>query len=264
MTRLFLAMVLATVSFQTRLLAAEIETYTQVVNPLAGAFDIKEVRIEKVDVQDVEFNSSFFRDYQNDCSSTPGVKELYASEITPKPVPKPAPKPIPSADPTGEFTLDQIINIGKSIWTFLQDNKPVVTTKTFYAHALPRGLQCWDDLENWQRPRSEVYRARYLNGFGFEVITLEFRLVYTYGGQVNSVGRYITNATIQFGRLDVSWGFKVNADVEVPLVVNVGSKASPVAGMQISVRWRASGLNQVERTASFFLYGDGRPTEVME
>ncbi len=51
--------------------------------------------------------------------------------------------------------------------------------------------------------------------------------------------------------------------MEVPQVVNVGKRKAPVAGMQVSVRWKVRGLNHVERTASFFVYGDGRPTDVM-
>lgn len=224
------------------------EILTEVINPNAGFFEIKEVRIERLKIEETTFKS-LLKDYKNDCSELnqlPDKPEFNTKSLN-----------------TDGLSLDQIINIGKQAWEFIQSNKAVVTSSTQYASALPRGSSCWSDLSNWQRPRSEAYKATYINGFGMEIVNLEFNLVYAYGGQANNKGRYISNATIQYRKLDVFWGFKVNASVEVPQVLNVGSKDEPVAGLQMSIRWTVNGLNHLERTASFFMYGDGRPTEVL-
>ncbi len=221
------------------------EVYKQVYNQNAGFFEVREVHIERLSVHE---NLNFL-DYKNDCSDLSNSTDSSGHVI----------RRLNGED----LTLDQITNIGKDTWEFIQNNKPVINATTQYAHALPRGSACWDDLSNWQRPRSEVYKATYVNGFGMEVVNLEIKLLYTYGGQANNKGRYISNATLLYNKLDVTWGFKVDAAVEVPLVVNMGSKEDPVAGMQLTLRWAIKGVNHLERTAGFFVYGDGRPTEVL-
>lgn len=270
--------------------AEPVQVLSQKFNDEAGLFEIQKVVIERVAVEDLKTLGYPAFDYDNDCSrtSTSRSSRTFADQAgpittlptpTPTPIEQPPTRPTPPMDLPGRggsnlppsipsagelIGLDEIMNIGQKVWQFLVDNKPVVKANVITANALPRGVRCWDDLENWSRPRSEVYKATYYNGFGMEVVNLEFRLVYTHGGQVNGLGRYLTNVTMQYRKLDVMWGFNVNADVEIPLVVNVAEKGNPVAGMQIALHWTIRGLNHLERTASFFVYGDGRPTDVLE
>jgi hypothetical protein len=68
---------------------------------------------------------------------------------------------------------------------------------------------------------------------------------------------------VQYRRLDVAWGYTVDANVEVPMVTNVGKSNNPVAGMELIVRWKIDSLSHIERTAGFFVYGDGRPTQLL-
>ena len=69
---------------------------------------------------------------------------------------------------------------------------------------------------------------------------------------------------MQYRKLDVAPFFNVDAEVEVPQVVNVGKRANPVAAMQLTVRWKVRSINHTERSAGFFVYGDGRKTEVLD
>ncbi len=216
-----------------------------VLNKSAGWYDIKEVHIQKISSEDLNVKPAQYLSYANDCTGlgrTDGESEFDTSTgsgknwradgeiIDVKPTPGPTPGPTPAPTPTrpgrndddrypslpttrdgSPISVEQIINIGERVWKFLQDNRPVVNAKTMYANALPRGIQCWDELDSWQRPRSEVYRASYYNGFGMSVVDLEFRLVFTWGGQVNSQGRYLTNVTVQYRKLDVAPFFNVDA-----------------------------------------------------
>jgi hypothetical protein len=57
----------------------------------------------------------------------------------------------------------------------------------------------------------------------------------------------------------VRWGFNFDAAAEVANVVNVGTMSSPVAGMEIMLRWKTSTvMNAIESTASYFVRGDGQ------
>ncbi len=284
------------------LLAASVASADASNEKTPNWFDITSVTITKIDQFDLPVRAEDFLAYANDCSApvtvTPTPAPASPTPVTPAPaapttptpttpaqttpvnpipglptpispiVPNPTSSPKPSSfdGPVagmGDIDINAIINLGQKVWGMIQANKAVVTTKTQSASGLPAGIKCWDQLENWRAPRSEVYKVSYANAFGFNVIDLEFSLIYSYGGQVNGVGAYLTNATIQYRKLDVSWGFTVDANVEVPMVTNVGKSTNPVAGMELTLRWKIDSLSHTERTASFFVYGDGRPTQLL-
>ena len=136
--------------------------------------------------------------------------------------------------------------------------------KTASASALPSGITCWDQLAGWRPTRSETYDVVYKNLYGIKVVNVRFHIVYTYGGQYKGQGRYLTNATIRFGKVDVLWGYIFNANVEIPQVVNMGTEANPLAGMEMTLKWsvktRPISLKKSISSMSFFVSGDGRPT----
>jgi hypothetical protein len=136
--------------------------------------------------------------------------------------------------------LGNIINMGKQIWTIIQENQPVVNVSVQKANALPTGVSAWTDLECWQVPESKLYSVVYTNLYGMKVVNIALRVNYTYGGRVNGMGRYLSEVTVLPAQLDVAWAFKVNADVKVANVTNAGTRASPIGGIQLDVHWTVS------------------------
>lgn len=159
-------------------------------------------------------------------------------------------------------SLDQIINLGQKVWKIIEANKPVVDFKSKSASALPRGIKCWDQLENWQFPKAQTYKVSYKNLMGIEVVRFSFRLIFTYGGQYFGKGRYITNATIVPAEINVLWGYKFAAGVKVGQTVNLGSRQDPKAGIELNLNWQvATPLVDQQRTATYFLSGEGQVAE---
>lgn len=164
-----------------------------------------------------------------------------------------------SLDPLDQanIILDKIINLGKKVWALIETGRPVVNITTYTANALPAGLQCWSDLTNWQVPQSKVYRVQYENAYGMNVVDFAYRVSFTAGGSLNGQGKYITNATIAPADLNVSWGFNITANAEVPSVFNTGSKEQPVAGMQMLMKWKiATVMSHIEQAETFYVGGD--------
>lgn len=156
------------------------------------------------------------------------------------------------------ISIDQIINVGKAVWKVVEDGKPVVTKNFTGASALPRGVSCWTDLSGWKRPMSKLYAVHYENAYGVTVVDFKYRLIYTVGGSIDGVGKYITNVAFVVAKLNVAWGFKFDAKAEVPAVFNMGTKANPLAGMQMNMHWEVESLmGHEETTQSYFLSGDG-------
>lgn len=153
---------------------------------------------------------------------------------------------------------DQIMAIGEKIWKVVEANKPSVTVKTPTVSALPRGLSCWADLEQWQAPRTQTYQVIYKNGFGMEAVKFRFRLHYTYGGGKGGRGKYLANVTVMPADLNVIWGYTFNAEVEVGKAVNLGTMESPVAGLELNMKWQVKTVvKEINSSYHYFVQGDG-------
>lgn len=155
--------------------------------------------------------------------------------------------------------VDQIINIGKKIWAIVESGKPVVSTKMDTASALPRGIQCWTDMAGWSAPKSKAFRIQYENAYGSDVVDFTYRIMFTANGNVDGVGKYITNATFIPANIRVGWGFRFDATAQIAAVFNQGTKQDPLAGMQMNMQWRVdSPMFHEETTESFFVTGDNK------
>ncbi|MGE4132029.1 MAG: hypothetical protein AB7F86_10365 [Bdellovibrionales bacterium] len=160
--------------------------------------------------------------------------------------------------PSSEIGWDEIINIGKEFWQIIEANKPVVHVELPVAHAMPRGLNCWSELESWQIPRTQSYEVIYKNGFGIKVVTFRFRLQFTYGGSHAGRGRYLANVSVLASQLDVVWGYTFNANVDVARAVNLGSSHDPLAGLEMNLHWNVKTvLKESENSVHFFVSGNG-------
>ncbi len=159
---------------------------------------------------------------------------------------------------TGEISWEEIITIGQKAWEIVNAGKPVLHIDTPTVNALPKGLQCWNDLEHWQAPRTQTYQVVYKNGFGMEVVKFNFRLQYTYGGGRAQMGQYLANVSVLPAELNVMWGYTFNANVEVQPAVNLGSRENPIAGLELNLRWNVKTvLKESENSFHFFVQGDG-------
>ena len=158
----------------------------------------------------------------------------------------------------GTVGWDEIINIGMKVWQIVLDNKPVVHVEIPVAHAMPRGLNCWSDLERWRAPSTNSYEVLYKNKFGAEVVKFRFRLQFTHGGSHAGLGRYIANATVMPAQIDVLWGYTFNAKVDIAQAVNLGTKQDPVAGLEMNLHWNVkTWVKESDNSVHFFIDGNG-------
>ncbi|MBI2605062.1 MAG: hypothetical protein HYW49_03170 [Deltaproteobacteria bacterium] len=159
--------------------------------------------------------------------------------------------------------IETIVNLGKELWQFIVDNKPVVNIRTDRATALPKGVTRASELEGWMGPTLKTYEMSFENGYGLEVIDFKFRVNYTYNGSYDGQGQYLANVTIIPALVDVAWGYTFNARVAIPSVLNVGTKAAPVAGVEIQLRYSVDTVvKHYEQTYDFFVRGDGHFKEL--
>ncbi len=154
-------------------------------------------------------------------------------------------------------SIGTIINVAKKTWQFIIDNKPVLNLTQNTASALPKGIP-WATLECWQVPVTKTYEVTYINGLQMEVASLQLQVRYTYGGSYKQNGRYLKHVTIIPAKINVLWGYRMDAAITIPSTVNVGPLNAPIAGMEIQIDWAISTIMKIStRNLSFFVNGVG-------
>lgn len=165
----------------------------------------------------------------------------------------------------GEFIMvaRQIIAFGKEVYKIIEAGKPVVSI----GEAVPLSVLPRDEkgemveafrLENWRMPKSKKYRVIAKNGFGMTTISFDFMLLFTYGGQYNGKGAYITGAEVAPTNVEVAWGYNLDANFKVHSIFNQGSTDNPNAAAVLQINYTIKTvLKEARSTKKFMINGQG-------
>ncbi len=156
------------------------------------------------------------------------------------------------------FVIDQVMNIGKKIWSVIELGQPVTNIQTDVATALPAGAKCWQNLQTWSSPEARTYSVSFKNIYNMEVVRFAYRVVYLPGGSVNGKGHYVGYATLQPSDVYVAWGYKFNAEASAPAVFNMGTKEDPVGALTLNMKFSVDTIvNHLEQTQAYNVNGKG-------
>ncbi|GIQ82523.1 hypothetical protein KIPB_003680 [Kipferlia bialata] len=172
----------------------------------------------------------------------------------------PSPTPAPIRSTVQGVDIDVLVNIGKAAWTIVNDNKSVFNYDSDSAYIVPEGITNWTQLEYWSPPVSVGYKAEWKNELGLHICDFEWALMYTYGGEYNDAGQYLSHVTIEPKHVNLDWGYSANVQVTIPAdPVNLGSTESPIAGIEIRmvVDFTYLGFDEGSWTYHWFVQGDG-------
>jgi hypothetical protein len=155
--------------------------------------------------------------------------------------------------------LDQIINVGNFAWQIVERGRPSMRVSVFRAHGLPKGVTCWTDLEEWKIPKSKVFTVEQRSKLGQPMAKFTFRISFVYGGHFNGTGQYLANVAVSPVDLNVFWGTDFASEVHIPTVFNMGTKANPLAAMQVYVYWGVGNVGTMKQKSSLFhVMGNGK------
>ena len=155
-------------------------------------------------------------------------------------------------------TIGAIVNAGQAVWTLIEAGKPSRSFQVASASAVPSANACWTSLENWARPKAKLLKVQYRNKLGMNVIDMQIRVSYLHGGQVDGKGAFLAEVKAKPAKVQVAWGFNLDAKVSIPTVVNLGTSEDPTAGMQVEIDWAVDTVVQsTKASAIVFVDGDG-------
>ena len=162
-------------------------------------------------------------------------------------------------------SVDDIMNVGRKIWKIVQDNKPVLNINTLYATAYPSGITSAKQLGGWSKPKVYTYGFYAANMFGGTMIDCTYKVTFTYNGNYNGTGKYLTAVGVIPTVTTVAWGytFEMKASVPDSTIANVGTYANPVAAMQLKLSWKMhTVLKEVDGASVYYVQGDGYYEEI--
>ena len=156
--------------------------------------------------------------------------------------------------------IDQIVNLVDKVFTLIAKNQPVVNINVNYANAVPYGISHWTQLQGWKTPAVKRYQLTYKNPYGVKVVDITYQLHYTYGGNYNGAGKFLTGVTIEPIKVNTAWGYTVDMIAEVPdsTITNVGTAENPIAAMQVQLKYSVHTIvKDIQSKVIFYVQGDG-------
>ncbi len=156
----------------------------------------------------------------------------------------------------------ELIALGKLIYPIVEAGKPVVTINSVPVEVLPRDEKgeaiTAMQLNGWQNPKVARYKVKVKNYLGVVPASIEFLMIFTYGGSYNGAGKYITGAQIKPIDVMVKWGYKLDAEFKVQTIMNQGTQDNPVAGAVLMIDYNIKTIMQEMNSSKLFhINGNG-------
>ncbi|MCO4756271.1 MAG: hypothetical protein KC478_17450 [Bacteriovoracaceae bacterium] len=162
------------------------------------------------------------------------------------------------------MTTKNLIAIGKEIYKIIDAGKPVVNIDESKAMSvLPRDEKGMPvdsfRLSGWSMPKAKKYKVIAKNYLGMSPVSFEFMMIYTYGGNMDGKGKYLTGTQIKPTSVDVSWAYELNATFSVQSIVNQGTSEDPIAGAVLMIDYSIKTvLKESRNSKTFFVNGLGQ------
>lgn len=191
------------------------------------------------------------------------------TEPTPTPTPdEPKPEPKPEVDKierAGKIiaTAKEFVALGEAVYELVKKGKPNNVTTYAPVSVVPTNPETKQpvdvfDLEGFGIPTQKKFTAKLTNGAGLVVISFDYMVVYSYGGSYNGKGKWISSASIIPVAVRTSFGWDFNAEMKVSGIMNHGSKADPVAGLILTVKYSMKSWSSAyERNDTIHMTGKG-------
>lgn len=157
-----------------------------------------------------------------------------------------------------------IVALGEVLYPLIKRGQPEVTTAFAPINVLPinpatgRNVDPFQ-MENDSRPLAKKFTGVVKNGFGVQVVTMEFLVYFSAGSSFNGKGKYIQNAMVVPSMIHVTWGWDVTATMKLLSISNQGTRSQPVAGAVMQMNYTVKNLiTHLEKNHLIDINGNGQ------
>jgi hypothetical protein len=156
-----------------------------------------------------------------------------------------------------------IVALGEAIYELVKKGKPTNVTEYAPISVVPRDPITKEyvdpfDLEGFSIPVEKNFVAYAKNLAGATVVTFSYKVIFSYGGSYNGNGKYLTNVLIVPGKVETKFGWDFNATMKLSGIMNHGTKAQPVAGIMVTVKYQMNSWSTaLERNDTIHITGNG-------
>lgn len=161
-------------------------------------------------------------------------------------------------------TARDVVALGEAVYELINKGRPVINTSYEPLSIVPKDPMSKEfidpmDMEGFSMPVEKMYRTR-IKAFGMtEAVVFEYKLIYSYGGSYNGAGKYLTGVNIIPVRVVAKRGYSVNSTMSMTGMMNHGTRANPVIGIMITVKYQIGNSGKVmERNDTFHITGAGQ------
>jgi len=163
-----------------------------------------------------------------------------------------------------------VVALGESVYTLVEKGRPKITTEYAPISILPRDpsntaadpAQRYAvdpfDMEGFSFPVEKMITAKLKSPLGKEVVTFQYKIIYSYGGSYNGRGKYLTGINIIPAKVTAGWNWVLNSSMKLSGMMNHGTRENPVVGAMITVKYNMTNLTRgVERNDTIYISADG-------
>jgi len=155
-----------------------------------------------------------------------------------------------------------LVALGEEVYVLVNKGRPNLNTSYAPVSVLPReGERSVNvmDMDGWKLPVSRTVTVEFKNVYGYAIASLEYKLVFNYGGSYNGKGAYITNAQIIPSKAYAFYGVDFDATMRLSGLANHGTRANPVAGAMLHIDYKAKTMfSSVSRADTYHITGNGQ------
>jgi hypothetical protein len=155
-----------------------------------------------------------------------------------------------------------LVALGEDIYTLVQKGKPTSTTDFTPINVVPRDPITKEyadpfEMEGCSMPTQKKYVSTIKSG-NTEAVRFEYMVLFTYDCSYNESGKFIQNAMVQPVSVKATYGWDFNATMKVSGIMNHGTKAQPVAGAMITIKYSMNSWRMAfERNDTIHITGKG-------
>jgi len=156
-----------------------------------------------------------------------------------------------------------MVALGEAVYELVKKGKPSNVTQYSAISVVPRNPTTKEvidpfDLEGFSMPVEKNFTAKVMNGAGKEVVNFTYKVLYSFGGSYNGIGKYLTNVMIVPGSIRTLFGWDFSASMTLNGIMNHGSKDAPVAGAMLSLKYQMNSWSAAfERNDTIHVTGNG-------